>query len=133
MATLEEMIEARKKEAKEKKIFYKSLRIVEAFGYTNDDLMIRAYHRNGCHSTLGDSAGESSAEITYYGKIVFQLTNHGIERFIPGEWEKKFEKLAQEAELSIARKELEKIAKKNIEEARLRAQQLEEQRKKFGL
>ncbi len=118
MSTLQQQIEARKKEAHDKQIEEKARVVARHLGtdhrpfegvfcsYESDDLSITFQDK---HLISSVSIAASGTIITYEGKIVYQCSSErapgpsgaweeiGITCFIPGKWEKLLEELYQSA------------------------------------
>ncbi len=147
MATLEQLVETRKKQADKREIFAKSQLVVKVLGVggeeqRKDDPHCVAYiydwtfnsnglvikdHNEEYHYDDG-SGGGGSLTVSFSGKEVYKYGN-GLEIYKPGKWEGQLDVLyarALEVQKANKAKEVEKAAVEQAVKAR-------ELRKNFGL
>ena len=141
--TLTEQITERRKEMEDKDINGKTCLVATVLGNRTEN------RKNGCDITVftfenkkfriedygiecsgsDGTMGGFHREVKYRGKRVFYIAGGGQESFIPGEWEKEFNRLYSRA--LRRQKELEE-AKTKLAEWRKEEQERKE-RKKWGL
>lgn len=118
MSTLEEQIEARKKEAGEKRIAHKAEAIAQFLGedkkpragkwYAYADERLAITYTEACE-TSSEGYPQTGTSVCYDGKVVYAFDGDrkcsprgewydpGVTGFVPGDWEQAFEALYQQA------------------------------------
>lgn len=134
--TIEEQVAERKKEAKLK--YNRISLVIEYFGIKpipNYDLSLYEDSRETeCDADGGvRNWGYNIKKIIYKGKDVLVSDGWEVSRYIPGEWEAEYKKIADQLEAKIEER---RIFKENLE--KLKAEQLENKRiaslkENFGL
>ncbi len=138
--TLKEQIAKRKKEMEDKEIVHKTVFIAEILGHKSewrggDGYWNTNYHFSNDkfditeHHFDGTDWGGFHRELKYKGKRVFYEAGGGEEAFIPGEWEREFNRLYARAERKEKQLKREQKAQQKVSQA---AQEHEE-RKRWGL
>jgi hypothetical protein len=139
--TLKQKIAERKKEMEDKEINYKTTLIATMLGRR-----IGRYNRdNGCDETwdvfknerfeIEDygvnciDGGGFHREVKYNGKRVFYMAGGGEELFIPGKWEREFNKLYAQTQRKERQNKREERAKQKL----AKKTQEREERKRWGL
>lgn len=131
---IDEQIEARKKQAKDKRIYGKAMSIHEELGdvFNNAaDRLVIKYKEIPASNPMSMFPDHVELTITYGGKTVFDASysvNVDIKAYTPGKWEKKLEELYELAhEISTKSDEIDHQESLAIQAAEAKAKRDKEQ------